>query len=144
LYEIPESDAKFIVERYHKAYPGVRNYHAWVRHQLSKNRTLENLFGRKRLFLDRWGEELFKSAYSFIPQSSVAEIINRRGIIYIYYNQEMFKPVDLLLQVHDNIIFQMNYKKYTWEEQAKCLILIKNSLETELTWRGQNSHSNQP
>jgi hypothetical protein len=42
------------------------------------------------------------------------------------------------LQVHDNIIFQMNYKKYTWEEQAKCLILIKNSLETELTWRGQN------
>jgi hypothetical protein len=32
----------------------------------------------------------------------------------------------------------MNYKKFTWEEQAKCLILIKNSLETELTWRGQN------
>jgi hypothetical protein len=42
----------------------------------------------------------------------------------------------LLLQVHDNIIFQMNYKKYSWEEQAKCLILIKNSLETPLTWRG--------
>lgn len=138
LYEIPEADAKFIVERYHKAYPGVRNYHAWVRHQLSKNRTLENLFGRKRLFLDRWGDELFKSAYSFIPQSTVAEIINRRGIIYIYYNQEMFRPVDLLLQVHDNIIFQMNYKKYSWEAQAQCLILIKESLESELTWRGQN------
>jgi len=136
LYEIPESDAKFIVERYHKAYPGVRQYHAWIRHQLSKNRTLENLFGRKRLFLDRWGDELFKSAYSFIPQSTVAEIINRRGILYIYYNQQLFKPVDLLLQVHDNIIFQMNYKKHSWEEQAQCLILIKNSLETSLTWRG--------
>jgi uracil-DNA glycosylase family 4 len=136
LYEISESEAKFIVERYHKAYPGVRQYHAWIRHQLSKNRTIENLFGRKRLFLDRWGDELFKSTYSYIPQSTVAEIINRRGLIYIYYNQQLFKPVDLLLQVHDNIIFQMNYKKFSWEEQAKCLILIKNSLEEKLTWRG--------
>ncbi len=136
LYEISESDAKFIVERYHKAYPGVRQYHAWIRHQLSKNRTIENLFGRKRLFLDRWGDELFKSSYSYIPQSTVAEIINRRGLIYVYYNQQLFKPVDLLLQVHDNIIFQMNYKKFSWEEQAKCLILIKNSLEEKLTWRG--------
>lgn len=136
LYEIPEADAKFIVERYHKAYPGVRQYHAWVRHQLSTNRTLENIFGRKRLFLDRWGDELFKSSYSFIPQSSVAEIINRRGLLYIYYNQELFKPVDLLLQVHDNIVFQMNYKKYSWEEQAKCILLIKESLEQPLNWRG--------
>lgn len=136
LYEIPESDAKFIVEQYHKAYPGVRQYHAWIRHQLSKNRTLENLFGRKRLFLDRWGDELFKSAYSFIPQSTVAEIINRRGILYCYYNQELFRPVDLLLQVHDNIIFQMNYKQNSWETQAECLIRLKESLETPLTWRG--------
>ena len=136
LYEIPEADAKFIVERYHQAYPGVRQYHAWVRHQLGKNRTLENIFGRKRLFLERWGDELFKSAYSYIPQSSVAEIINRRGICYCYYNQEMFKPVDLLLQVHDNIIFQMNYKKYSWDDLARCLILLKNSLETPLVWRG--------
>jgi uracil-DNA glycosylase family 4 len=136
LYEISEADAKFIVERYHKAYPGVRQYHAMVRHQLSKNRTLENLFGRKRLFLDRWGDELFKSAYSFIPQSTVAEIINRRGIRYVYYDQNTFAPVDLLLQVHDNMYFQMNYKKFSWEEQAKCILLIKKSLETPLSYRG--------
>jgi DNA polymerase-1 len=135
-YEILEADAKFICEKYHKAYPGVRQYHEWVRHQLSKDRTLTNLFGRKRLFLDRWGDELFKSAYSYIPQSSVAEIINRRGLVYIYYNQHLFKPVDLLLQVHDSIVFQMNYKKYGWKEQAECLMLIKQSLEAPLTWRG--------
>ena len=136
LYEILETDAKFIVERYHKAYPGVRQYHAYIRHQLSKNRTLENLFGRKRLFLDRWGDDLFKSAYSFIPQSTVAEVINRRGILYSYYEQQLFRAVDLLLQVHDNIIFQMNYKQNSWETQAECLIRLKESLETPLTWRG--------
>lgn len=137
-YELLEKDAKYIVDRYHQAYPGVRQYHAWIRYQLSKNRTLENLFGRKRLFLDRWGDELFKSAYSYIPQSTVAEIINRRGIIFIYYQQHTFKPIDLLLQVHDNLIFQINYKKYSWEEQARCLILIKESLEAPLSWRGSS------
>ncbi len=135
-YEIPEADAKFICEKYHKAYPGVHQYHAWVRNQLSKDRTLTNLFGRKRLFLDRWGDELFKSAYSYIPQSSVAEIINRRGLVYVYYNQHLFKPVDLLLQVHDSVVFQMNYKRWTWEEQARCLMLMKESLEAPLSWRG--------
>jgi DNA polymerase-1 len=135
-YEIPEADAKFIVDKYHTAYPGVRQYHAWIRHQLGQGRTIENCFGRKRLFLDRWGDELFKSAYSYIPQSTVADKINREGLSYIYYNQELFRPVDLLLQVHDSIVFQMNYKKHTWEEQALCLIRIKQSLETPLSWHG--------
>ena len=134
LYEIPEAESKFIVEQYHKAYPGVRQYHAWVRNQLAKDKTLENCFGRRRLFLDRWGDELFKSAYSFIPQSTVADKINRHGIMYIYYNQQLFRPVDIILQVHDSIVFQMNYKKYTWEEQAECILLIKQSLESPIQW----------
>jgi uracil-DNA glycosylase family 4 len=134
--EIPEADGKFIVEKYHKAYPGIRQYHAWIRNRLSKDRTVENLYGRKRTFLDRWGDELFKSAYNFIPQSTVADKINREGIIYIYYNQQLFKPVDLLLQVHDSIIFQMDYKKWTWTQQAECLVRIKESLETPLTSKG--------
>ncbi len=134
LYEIPEAESKFIVEQYHKAYPGVRQYHAWVRNQLAKDKTLENCFGRRRLFLDRWGDELFKSAYSFIPQSTVADKINRHGIMYIYYNQQLFRPVDIILQVHDSIVFQMNYKKYTWEEQAECILRIKQSLESPIQW----------
>jgi uracil-DNA glycosylase family 4 len=135
-YEIPEAEAKFIVDKYHTAYPGVHQYHNWVRTQLSKNRTIENCFGRRRLFLDRWGDELFKSAYSFIPQSTVADKINRQGLIYIYYHSQLFRPVDLLLQVHDSIVFQMNYKQYSWEEQATCLMNIKQSLETPVQWRG--------
>ncbi|MBU2249668.1 MAG: hypothetical protein KKD77_23170 [Gammaproteobacteria bacterium] len=135
-YEIPEGDSRYIVDRYHTAYPGIRQYHAWVRHRLGKDRTIENCYGRKRLFLDRWGDELFKSAYSYIPQSTVADKINREGLSYIYYNQHLFRPVDLLLQVHDSIVFQMNYKEYSWERQAECLMLIKESLETPLTWHG--------
>ncbi len=136
LYEISDKDSQFIVERYHTAYPGVRQYHAWVRAALSKTRTLENAFGRKCMFLDRWGDDMFKEAYAFFPQSTVADIINRRGLNYMYYNQDLFRSVDLLLQIHDSIAFQMNYKKYTWEEQATCLMLLKESLEQPLSWRG--------
>ena len=138
LYELQDAQSKFIVERYHTAYPGVRQYHTYVRELLGRTRILENLFGRKCLFLERWGDDLFKDAYAFIPQSTVADIINRRGMNYLYYNQHLFRPVDLLLQVHDSIVFQMNYKKHSWEEQATCLIRLKESLEAPLSWRGRD------
>jgi len=136
LYEIPEVEGKYIVERYHSAYPGIRQYHAWIRNRLSKDRILENCFGRKRLFLDRWGDELFKEAYSFIPQSTVADKLNRHGIAYVYYRQDLFKPVDLLNQVHDSMVWQMDYSKFSWEQQAECIILLKQSLEQPISWKG--------
>lgn len=138
LYEIPEVEGKYIVERYHSAYPGIRQYHAWVRNRLSKDRILENCFGRKRLFLDRWGDELFKEAYSFIPQSTVADKLNRHGINYVYYNQDLFEPIDLLNQVHDSMVWQMNYVLFSWEQQATCILLLKKSLEQPISWKGNS------
>lgn len=137
LYEIPESDGKYIVDKYHQVYPGVRQYHAWIRQQLFKDRTLTNLLGRRRLFIDRWGDQLFKAAYSFIPQSSVADIVNRRWLNNIRKNQYKYYPVDLLLQVHDSIAIQINYKKYTWKEIAETLLHLTNDVEQPLEWKGR-------
>lgn len=105
--EIPERDAKFIRERWHESYPGIDEYWRWVRDSIHRNRTLINPFGRKRTFMDRLGDDLYKAAYSFIPQSTVADIINEHGILYIYRNQELFEHVELLNQVHDSIVFQI-------------------------------------
>lgn len=134
-YELPEKDAKFIVERYHQAYPGVRGYHQWVKMKLRASRTLENLMGRKRLFLDRWGDELFKQAYSFIPQSTVADIINFKGILLIY-NDPMFKEFVLLNQVHDSIVFQVPISLSLTDLFTK-LNALKQSLETPLTYNNR-------
>jgi DNA polymerase I-like protein with 3'-5' exonuclease and polymerase domains len=136
LMEMEEKESKWIIERYHHVYPGVRQYHAWVRAALQKNRTLENLMGRRRTFMDRWGDDLFKESYAQIPQSTVADIINRRGINYLYYGQEHFKPVDILDQVHDAIVLQMSYVQYTWTQHADCLMRLKDSLEQPLIWKG--------
>lgn len=131
-YEMPETDSKFIVESYHRAYPGVRqNYHAYVRQCLRENRFVTNLMGRRTLFLGAWEDSLFKEAYSCIPQGTTGDVVNERGINFIYYNQRQFAPVELLVQVHDSIGFQIPLS-VSWYEHAQMLQAIKNSLETPL------------
>ena len=135
-YEIPERDGRFIVEKYHTAYPGVRNgYHAYVKQQLANGRVITNLLGRRTLLLDEWGDNLFKKSYSCPPQGTVGDIINERGLEYIYYNQDRFEHVSLMLQVHDSIAFQIP-KSIGWLEHSRILLDIKKSLETPLTVHG--------
>ncbi len=137
--EIPERDGKYIVNRFHLGYPGIRqNYHTGIRKQLSKNRTLTNLMGRKTLFLDEWGDKLFKVAYSCIPQGTVGDIINERGLIYTYYNQQKFKHIELLNQVHDSLVFQIPIN-IGFDKHAEMLLDIIKSLETPLILPNKNT-----
>jgi DNA polymerase I-like protein with 3'-5' exonuclease and polymerase domains len=137
--EIPETDAKLIVEAYHSAYPGVRkNYHRYVQDCIKKSSSLTNLLGRTTTFSDRVEDETFKAGYSCIPQGTVGDIIDSRGMNFIYYNTDpMFERVELLVQVHDMIGFQIPtpYHPTTpvcWKTHSAILNSIKNSLETPL------------
>lgn len=104
--EITEKEAKVVVDFYHRIYPGIRNGYSRVQSQLATDRTLTNCFGRKCRFLDRWGDDLFKAAYSFNPQSTVGEIVNR-GMVSIYNSHDKeFENWEILRQVHDSIHFQ--------------------------------------
>lgn len=134
--ELPESESKFIVERFHLAYPGIRQYHAWIRFKLSKGRTLTNPFGRRRIFAGRWGDELFKDGYAWLPQSTVADKLNRDGLNFMYYNQQWFWLFDILNQVHDSLTFQFNVNKCTATQVAEALIRLKDSLESPIQWKG--------
>lgn len=144
-YEVAENQAKWIVERYHRAYPGVRqNYHAMIQRQLKTNRTITNLFDRKRVFLGpvisnppavplNACHKTYKEAYAHLPQSTTADKINEQGVEFIYYNQQMFKPVELLAQIHDSVVFQIPLS-VPWIEHARMLLQIKRSLETPMKW----------
>ena len=133
-YELPESDAKWIVERYHMAYPGVRqNYHVMIQQMLHKNKTITNLMGRKTLFVGDISEKVTKSAYSCIPQGSVGDIINEYGILFLWKSQDKYGPVEMLNQVHDSLVFQIPLN-LPWEYHAQVLLDLKKSLEIPLTW----------
>jgi len=135
--EIPENDGKRIVEGYHKAYPGIRgNYHQIIKAMLLKDRTVTNLYGRKRVFLDQLSLNTYNQAYAHLPQSTVADKINKEGICFIYYNTADFGPVELLNQIHDSVGFQIPLLA-GWDRIARILMLIKSSLERSLYHNGR-------
>jgi uracil-DNA glycosylase family 4 len=135
-FEISEMEAKRIVERYHTIYPNIRNkYHKMVQDSLSKDRSVTNLLGRKQIFRERWGPELFKDAYAFIPQSTVADIVDD-ALIEIWNDQDTFGLVEPLMQGHDSFLFQMPLNA-PFDEHKRVLRAIKSSLTHELTWLGQ-------
>jgi hypothetical protein len=106
-WEIQENEARDIVERYHSAYPGIRQWHKHTQDQLRKNRMLTNCFGRQRRFMDGWGQTLFDAAYSFVPQSTVFDI-TREGMTKWYDDPSMIGNTELLAQTHDSCTFQFN------------------------------------
>lgn len=134
-WEIPEKQARNIYETYHRIYPGVRQMHRWIKDSLNRTRTVSNLFGYKRKFLDRW-EQSLEAAYAFVAQSTIAEKINRHGIKYIYYRHDLFPHIQLLNQVHDSVVFQVPLE-IGFESISRYLLLIKASLESPLSFRGR-------
>lgn len=137
-YEIPEKQAKFIYDSYHNAYPGLRgSYWRDIEQTLRATRTLTNLFGRKVTFLGKWGEKLLNEAYSCVPQGTCGDLVNEYGLCYVYYNSDpLFKHVELLMQIHDSIAFQVPLE-LPLADHARILISIKRSLEQPLRYRTQ-------
>lgn len=143
--EIAEAEAKQTLEEIHSGYPQIRDgYHAMIQNSLRSTRTITNLFGRTRLFLGPVHEsypnvprhaciETFRSAYAHFAQSTCADKVNEQGIEHIYYDQEHYKSVELLAQIHDSVVFQIPLS-LPWIEHAKILLRIKKSFETPLIW----------
>ena len=142
--EMTEADAKRILETIHRGYPQIRQgYHVTIQDMLKKDRFVTNLFDRRRLFLGpifpshtvpaSACRQTFKDAYSHFAQSTTADKINEQGLEYIYYNQNQFRPVELLAQIHDSIVFQMPLS-LPWDAHATILLDIQRSLEQSLYW----------
>lgn len=132
-YELPETEGKLLVENYHFAYPGIRgSYYNWIQ-ALLKDRVITNCFGRRRYFQD----VTLERAYAFIPQSTVADKINMQGLLYIWNNQDIFEPVDILMQVHDSIVFEVRIET-GWTKIAYLLLSLRKSLETPIDWHNRS------
>lgn len=108
LNEITPKEAKTVIDMYFGGYPGIKKGHEATRRQLQTDRTLSNCFGRKVRFLGEWGSDLWKSAYSFVPQSTVVDSLNQ-GMVKIYSDELITRTwdVDILAQVHDSILLQV-------------------------------------
>ena len=130
VHEIKEKDAYRIVEDgYHTIYPEIRGiFHREVAEELARNHNMiTNLYGRTRRFQVRLAGSNLEAAYAQIPQSTVADKIIRDGMLHMYRNN-LFKPVQLLNQVHDSLAFQIPLTA-GWEHISEILISLTHSLE---------------
>lgn len=116
-WEVEEAEAKQIINLYREvAYPGIPRWHEFdIRAQLRKDRTLVNLLGRKYVFRDAWGDDLFKEAYAYIPQSTIADLV-LRAITAVYWDESVADQAELLTQTHDSFLAQVSFSQ--WEEPA--------------------------
>lgn len=123
LNEIEIKEAKRIIDLYHSIYPGIRLYYETVQRQLQKDRTLTNCFSRKVYFMGEWGRDLWKSAYSMLPQSTVVDSLNQ-GMIRIYHDDLLTKTfdIDILAQVHDSILMQIPIEVIADEEKFSIIL----------------------
>lgn len=104
------SDAKAIRTAHFDFYPEIETgYWPFIAEQLYRNRTIRNPFGYERTFhscrIDSKGkidDASMRDAYSWYPQSTAPEIINR-GMARI---ASQLPQVQILLHAHDAILWQ--------------------------------------
>ena len=109
--------------KYFSAFPGIRDWHQWVRNKLLRDGFITTFMGRRRWFFGRrWEEETLRSAIAYEPQSAVADILNR-GMLQVW----KLNKVELLLQVHDAIVFQ-----YPEEQENEIVPLVMKTLQVEV------------
>ena len=88
--------------------------------------------GRKRRFFGRWTNDFLREAYAHVPQSTVADILNR-GMVTLY---EKLPTVDnearLVLTVHDSVIVECRPSHV-----APVCRLLRESLERPVKIHGR-------
>jgi len=120
--EVSIAEAKRCVQLYHLAYPGLRSgMHGHIKNVLQKDRVLENCFGRRIRFLDAWGDDLFKEAYSAIPQSTVADAIYM-GMCEVWKDTKLCGDFNITANEYDSISGQ--HPIDNWTKLAKVCIKI--------------------
>lgn len=108
IAKIPMKAAAAAQRNYFRGFPNIPAWQDKVAGMVREQEPLVNPLGRKiRLFGRPWDGHTIKQGLAFLPQSTVADIINV-GVWRIW--NELDEPgediVELLAQVHDAILFQ--------------------------------------
>ena len=123
------NEAQMAQKRYFEAFPNILSWQSKVRKEVKKTRVLTNPFGRRRVFFDRMGEDLFREAYAFVPQSTLVDDVNK-GLIELFYKGE--PRLEILTQTHDSVLVQVKLEDVSW-----AIKLMKNCLEQPFLCGGE-------
>lgn len=87
--------------------------------------------GGRRQFLERWGDELFRQAFSYIPQRSISDNTKGAGI---RLKKRVPKLVRIVMECHDSLLFTVEERLaaelagYVKEEMERPILFDTCSL----------------
>lgn len=118
-------EADTFQRRWFSLRPGIRNiWHRRVELELSQHRTVTNAFGYKRTYFGRI-EQAFTEALAWEPQSTVALVTFEAALQLTEDTSPLYVPwVQLLLQVHDSLIFQVPTERQDDLEPIKAALRV--------------------
>lgn len=100
-------------------------WHGWVLRQLRDTGAITTLFGRRRIFFDRWKEpNTLRAAIAYEPQSMTGEFLDR-GWLQLW---DGMPEAQLKMPVHDSILFQIPYEGLD-ELLPRAMELLRVSIE---------------
>lgn len=119
--------AEFLIESYHALAPELRaNWYPRIRNIVRATRCVHDAFGRRRLFLDRMDEDLFRKAFAQRPQSSIVTVTNN-GVCTL-----VKQGYRVVAQVHDSIVNEVPE-----EDVLTALVALDRAMTTPVeTWGG--------
>lgn len=97
---------KDLMGRHSRNNPFIATWQQSIRDEVRTTKTLISSYGRKREFLGRLNDNLYRSAYAFSPQNTVGEILE----VAIQKIEDKVEYVDVLLNVHDEVVCQLDPK----------------------------------
>ena len=115
---------KRLIDRDKSNNPMIQLWQEAIREQIRSRRTLVSSFRRKREFMGRFGDALYRSAYAFSPQNTVGEILE----VATQRIWAEIPEVDILLNVHDEVVVQAKP-----EDVEGVIPRIRECMEIELT-----------
>ena len=129
---IAPKECKELLNAYARRFPGLARWQKQIDDQIYKTRTLYNLFGRPKKFLGKIDGSMMREAYSYIPQSTVAELLNK-GMINMYNDPDT--PHDQfwhLTSVHDSVVCEIAMGM-CWTESIEIIHSLINRYKQHLT-----------
>lgn len=133
-----EEECQALLDSYHQAKPQIKGvYFDGIMRELWDNRMLKNSWGREL----RWpyapfDGNLYRKAFSFKPQSEIADLLNQWGLIPLFHLLKKHKLKSRInAQVHDSLLISTNMNECYW-----VMYQLKQSLERERVY-GRHSLS---
>lgn len=125
MAQISEWKAGQCLDKFHAANPKIKEiFWESVKQALQdNNNVLTAPSGRKRLFFDRWGEELFKEAYAHLPQVIESDHV-KAAMLRI---EALYPWIEILGEFHDSFLAQIDENRLHESYQ-----IIKQELQTPI------------